>query len=52
MECGTLVISSNVSVMQEVAGDAALLVDPNNPKEIAKKMFREKYADINKPEKD
>lgn len=39
MECGTPVITSNVSAMPEVAGNAALLVDPNNPKEIAQKMF-------------
>jgi len=39
MECGTPVITSNVSAMPEVAGDAALLVNPSNPKEIAEKMF-------------
>ncbi len=35
MACGTPVISSNVSSMPEVCGDAALYVDPHNSKEIA-----------------
>lgn len=35
MACGTPVITSNVSSMPEVAGDAALLTDPENPVEIA-----------------
>ena len=30
MECGIPVITSNISSMPEVAGEAALLVDPNN----------------------
>jgi len=38
MECGIPVITSNISSMPEVAGDAALLVDPNNIQEIAEKM--------------
>ena len=38
MECGTPVITSNISSMPEVAGDAALLVNPHNIKEIAEKM--------------
>lgn len=38
MECGTSVITSNISSMSEVAGDAALLIDPYNPQEIAEKM--------------
>jgi glycosyltransferase involved in cell wall biosynthesis len=35
MACGTPTIVSNVSSLPEVVGDAALLVDPNNPEEIA-----------------
>lgn len=38
MSCGAPVITSNTSSLPEVAGDAALLVDPNNPKEITKAM--------------
>jgi len=38
MECGTPVITSNISSMPEVAGEAALLVDPNNIQEIVEKM--------------
>ena len=39
MACGTPVITSNVSSMPEVAGDAALLVDPLDVDEIAAKML-------------
>jgi glycosyltransferase involved in cell wall biosynthesis len=35
MACGTPVISANVSSLPEVAGDAAILVDPLNVQEIA-----------------
>jgi len=35
---GTPVITSNVSSMPEVAGDAAIITDPFNPDEIAKAM--------------
>lgn len=38
MECGIPVITSNISSMPEVAGEAALLVDPNNIQEIVEKM--------------
>jgi len=38
LECGLPVITSNISSMPEVAGDAALLVDPHNIQEIAEKM--------------
>lgn len=38
MAAGTPVMTSNVSSMPEVAGDAALLVDPKNVDEIALKM--------------
>jgi len=35
MACGTPVLTSNTSAMPEVAGDAALLVDPARPQAIA-----------------
>lgn len=35
MACGTPVITSNTSALPEVAGEAALLVDPSNEHEIA-----------------
>lgn len=38
MECGIPVITSNISSMPEVAGKAALLVDPNNIQEIVEAM--------------
>lgn len=34
MVCGTPVITSNIGSMKEIAGDAALLVDPYNTREI------------------
>jgi glycosyltransferase involved in cell wall biosynthesis len=40
MACGTPVITSNVSSMPEVAGTAALLVDPKSRSEIAEAMTR------------
>jgi glycosyltransferase involved in cell wall biosynthesis len=40
MAAGVPVITSNVSSMPEVAGDAALLVDPRSPAEIAAAMER------------
>jgi glycosyltransferase involved in cell wall biosynthesis len=40
MQCGVPVITSNVSSMPEVAGDAALLVDPKNANEIVSAMDR------------
>lgn len=40
MGCGTPVITSNVSSMPEVAGDAALLVDPRSEDELASAMLR------------
>ncbi len=40
MACGTPVITSNVSALPEVAGDAALLVDPNEPEAIAGALGR------------
>jgi glycosyltransferase involved in cell wall biosynthesis len=38
MQCGTPVITSNVSAMPETAGQAALLVNPHDAKEISKAM--------------
>ena len=38
MSCGTPVITSNTSSMPEVAGDAALLVDPYNVNALAEAM--------------
>ena len=35
MACGTPVICSNISSLPEVAGDAALLVDPQSTEQIA-----------------
>lgn len=40
MACGTPVITSNLSSMPEVAGDAAILVDPYNEAEITAAMYR------------
>jgi len=38
MACGTPVITSNVSSMPEIAGDAALLVDPEDVDDIKERM--------------
>jgi len=38
--CGTPVITSNVTSMPEVAGDAAILVDPFDPESIALAMYK------------
>ena len=40
MSCGTPVITSNVTSMPEVAGDAALLVDPFSVEEIKNAMLK------------
>lgn len=40
MACGVPVVTSNTSSMPEVAGDAALLVDPAKPKEIVAAVER------------
>jgi glycosyltransferase involved in cell wall biosynthesis len=40
MRCGAPVITSNISCMPEVAGEAALLVDPYSVDEIAAAMVR------------
>jgi glycosyltransferase involved in cell wall biosynthesis len=38
MACGTPVVTANVTAMPEVAGDAALLVDPTSVEQIARAM--------------
>jgi glycosyltransferase involved in cell wall biosynthesis len=40
MACGAPVITSNTSSMPEVAGDAAVIVDPSKPEEITAAMTR------------
>lgn len=40
MACGVPVITSNTSSMPEIAGDAALLVDPSKPEQIAEAITR------------
>jgi glycosyltransferase involved in cell wall biosynthesis len=40
MACGVPVLTSSVSSMPEVAGDAALLADPRDPADIASQMVR------------
>jgi glycosyltransferase involved in cell wall biosynthesis len=39
MACGTPVITSKISCMPEIAGDAALLVDPLSPPSIAEALL-------------
>jgi glycosyltransferase involved in cell wall biosynthesis len=40
MACGTPIVTSNVNGLREIAGDAALFVDPENPEEIAEAMLK------------
>lgn len=40
MACGTAVISSNVSSLPEVIGDAGILIDPEKEEEIAEAMLK------------
>jgi glycosyltransferase involved in cell wall biosynthesis len=40
MGCGAPVITSNTSSMPEVAGNAALIIDPYKPEEITAAMIR------------
>ncbi|MCX6983470.1 MAG: glycosyltransferase, partial [Lentisphaerae bacterium] len=40
MACGTPVVTSSVGSIPEVAGDAALFVDPRQPEEIARAIFQ------------
>jgi glycosyltransferase involved in cell wall biosynthesis len=39
MKCGTPVISSNITSLPEIGGEAAIYVDPGDPKGIAKAML-------------
>lgn len=45
MACGTPVISSDIPVIREVAGDAAILVDPESSSELADAMRRISASD-------
>jgi glycosyltransferase involved in cell wall biosynthesis len=40
MWCGCPVVCSNTTSLPEIAGDAALLVDPLNPEEFADSIFK------------
>ena len=40
MACGVPVVTSNVTAMPEVAGDAALLVDPRSVEQISRAIER------------
>ena len=40
MACGTPILTSNVNGLKEIAGDAALLVDPSDTEQIANSMAR------------
>ncbi len=40
MACGTPVVTSNIGAMAEVGADAAMQVDPNDPKSIAEALQR------------
>ena len=40
MHCGTPVITSRTSSLPELAGDAALLVDPTDESDLARQMTR------------
>lgn len=40
MQLGTAVLTSNISAMPEVAGDAAVLVDPFDPRDIARGIYQ------------
>ena len=43
MACGTPVITSNTSSMPEIAGEDAILINPESPEEITEKMLRLEY---------
>jgi glycosyltransferase involved in cell wall biosynthesis len=46
MACGTPVITSDLSCLPEVAGDAALLINPEDPTDIARAMSRVMRSDV------
>lgn len=50
MACGTPVLTSNLAAMPEVAGGAALLVDPRDPAAIADGMYRLLTDDVMRTE--
>jgi glycosyltransferase involved in cell wall biosynthesis len=43
MACGTPILTSNVNGLKEIAGDAALLIDPSDTEWIATDMARILY---------
>lgn len=40
MACGTPIVTSNTSAMPEVAGQGAILINPENPQEIADALLK------------
>lgn len=46
MKCGTPIITSNTSAMPEIAGDAAILINPNFPDAIATALEKIKKPEI------
>ena len=40
MACGTPILTSNVNGLKEIAGDAALLIDPSDTEQIVSNMAR------------
>jgi glycosyltransferase involved in cell wall biosynthesis len=40
LACGTPIVTSNANGLKEIAGDAALFIDPHKPEEIAHAMYR------------
>ena len=46
MACGTPVITSNTSSMPEIGGPNAILINPENPEEIAEMMLKLENEDI------
>ena len=53
MACGTPVITSNTSSMPEIAGNEAILINPDSPEEITEQMLRlETYEDYYNTQKE
>ena len=44
-----LVLASNIPALKEVCGDAVIYFDPYDPKDIAEKMSRVCFNDLNLP---
>jgi glycosyltransferase involved in cell wall biosynthesis len=40
LACGTPIVTSNANGLKEIAGNAALFIDPHEPEEIARAMYR------------